>query len=175
MGASKAGVALAGTPLIQYPLRAMLAAGLDAVVLAKPRTDLPPLEAPVWTEPEEPSHPLTGIVAALEQGRRPLVVCGCDLPFVPADLLAHLAERTEPLVAVEAAGRVHPLIGRYAPELLGDLRDARDARDPLQDVVSNLRGKLLDVRRFGDPAVLTFNVNTPADLARAQELLGLDE
>jgi molybdopterin-guanine dinucleotide biosynthesis protein A len=172
MGASKAAVELGGTPLIQYPLRAMLAAGLDAVVLAKPRTGLPPLEAPVWMEPDEPSHPLTGIVAALEQGRRPLVVCGCDLPFVPAALLAHLAERKEPLVVVEAAGRVHPLIGRYEPELLDDLRDARDARRPLQEVVSELGGKRLDVRRFGDPAVLTFNVNTPADLARAQELVG---
>ena len=171
MGASKATVELNGTPLIRYPLRAMLAAGLDAVVLAKPRTDLPPLEAPVWMEPDEPSHPLAGIVAALEQGRRPLVVCGCDLPFVPAGLLARLAQRTDPLVVVEAAGRVHPLIGRYAPELLGDLRDALDARRPLQEVVSELRGKRLDVRRFGDPAVLTFNVNTPADLARAEELL----
>src|SRR6185503_2872647 len=169
MGASKAAMELGGTPLIQYPLRAMLAAGLDAVVLAKRRTELPSLEAPVWMEPDEPSHPLTGIVAALEQGGRTLVVCGCDLPFVPADLLAHLAGRKEPLVAVEAAGRVHPLIGRYEPELLDDLRDARDASRPLQDVVSELRGKRLDVRRFGDPAVLTFNVNTPADLARAQE------
>ena len=70
MGASKAAVEFGGgTPLIEGPpLRAMLAAGLDAVVLAKPGTELPPLEAAVWTEPEEPSHPLTGIVAAVDKG-----------------------------------------------------------------------------------------------------------
>jgi molybdopterin-guanine dinucleotide biosynthesis protein A len=27
-----------------------------------------------------------------------------------------------------------------------------------------------DVRRFGDPAVMFFNVNTPADLSRAEEI-----
>ena len=84
MGAPKASVELAGEPLIERPLRAMREARLEAVVVAKPGTDLPPLDVPVWEEPEEPSHPLTGIVAALEQGGRPLVVCGCDLPFVSA-------------------------------------------------------------------------------------------
>ena len=47
----------------------MREARLEAVVVAKPETDLPPLDVPVWEEPEEPSHPLTGIVAALEQAR----------------------------------------------------------------------------------------------------------
>ena len=68
MGASKASIELAGAPLIERPLRAMREARLEAVVVAKPDTDLPPLDVPVWQEPEEPSHPLTGIVAALEQG-----------------------------------------------------------------------------------------------------------
>jgi molybdopterin-guanine dinucleotide biosynthesis protein A len=82
MGASKAAVELAGAPLIERPLRSMRAAGLEVVVVAKAATDLPVVDVPVWMEPDEPLHPLTGIVAALEQGGRPLVVCGCDMPFV---------------------------------------------------------------------------------------------
>ena len=46
MGASKAAVPLAGEPLIARPLAAARAAGLDAVVVAKPDTELPPLAEP---------------------------------------------------------------------------------------------------------------------------------
>ena len=36
-------------------------------MVAKPGSALPPLEVPIWDEPEAPSHPLTGLVAALER------------------------------------------------------------------------------------------------------------
>jgi molybdopterin-guanine dinucleotide biosynthesis protein A len=174
MGSSKASILLAGTPLIERPLRAARDARLDAVVVAKPQTDLPPLDVPVWLEPDAPSHPLTGIVAALEQARAPLVVCGCDLPFLAPALLAHLAGRSEPLVVLEAGGRLHPLIGRYSPEVLDALCAARDAERPLHEVVTELGAVRITepkLRRYGDPERLVFNINTPADLARAEELL----
>ena len=174
MGAPKASVALAGAPLIERPLRAMREARLEAVVVAKPGTELPPLDVAVWHEPEQPRHPLTGIVAALEQAARPLVVCGGDLPFVAPALLAHLAGRSEPLVVIEAGGRLHPLIGRYSPDLVGELRAGRDAERPLHEVVTELGAVRITepkLRRYGDAARITFNVNTPADLRRAEEML----
>jgi molybdopterin-guanine dinucleotide biosynthesis protein A len=174
MGAPKATVELAGKPLIERPLQAMREARLEAVVVAKPGTALPPLDVAVWEEPDEPSHPLAGIVAALERGGRPLVVCGCDLPFLPAALLAHLAGRSEPLVVLEAAGRLHPLIGRFTPALVDALRTARDEQRPLHEVVTELGAVRITepkLRRYGDPERIVFNVNTPADLARAEELV----
>jgi molybdopterin-guanine dinucleotide biosynthesis protein A len=174
MGAPKAGIELAGAPLIERPLRAMRDARLEAVVVAKPGTQLPPLDVPVWQEPKEPSHPLTGIVAALERAGRPVVVCGCDLPFVAPALLAHLAGRSEPLVVVEAAGRLHPLLARYSPALVDALRAARDQQRPLHEGVTELGAVRINepkLRRYGDPERIVFNVNTPADLARAEELL----
>jgi molybdopterin-guanine dinucleotide biosynthesis protein A len=171
MGESKAGIRLGGVPLITRPLAAMHAAGLEAIVVAKRKTQLPPLDAAVLYEPDEPSHPLAGIVAALERTARPLVVCGCDLPFVPAALLARLAQHGAPLVVVEAGGRLHPLIGRYEPRLLADLRAALDERRALHDVVDELGGERMHVQDYGDPIMVTFNVNTPADLERAEQLL----
>jgi molybdopterin-guanine dinucleotide biosynthesis protein A len=165
---------LAGAPLIERPLRAARDARLEAVVVAKPGTELPPVDVPVWREPEEPSHPLTGLVAALERAQRPVVVCGCDMPFLAPALLAHLAGRSEPLVVLETGGRLHPLIGRYAPELLGALRAGRDGQRPLHEVLAELGPVRIDepkLRRYGDPERLVFNINTPADLARAEELL----
>ena len=174
MGASKASIPFAGAPLIERPLRAAREGRLQAVVVAKPQTVLPPLDVPVWQEPEEPSHPLTGVVAALERAQGPVVVCSCDLPFLAPALLSHLAGRTEPLVVIEAGGRLHPLIGRYSHELTDALRAARDEERPLQEVVAELGAvRITDpkLRRYGDPERLVFNVNTPADLARAEEML----
>ena len=174
MGSPKASVELGGAPLIERPLRAMREARLEAVVVAKPDTRLPPLDVPVWLEPEEPAHPLTGIVAALEQSGRPVVVCGCDLPFLAPALLAHLAGRSEPLVVIDVAGRLHPLIGRYAPELMDALRAGRDGQRPLHEIVTELGAVRINepkLRRYGDPERIVFNVNTPADLARAEEML----
>jgi molybdopterin-guanine dinucleotide biosynthesis protein A len=164
MGVSKAIVELAGGPLIERPLGAMRAAGLEAVVVAKAGTELPPLDVDVWHEPDEPAHPLTGIVAALERARRPLVVCGCDLPFVTAELVTELAARPEALVVAQGGGRLHPLLGRYDVSLVDALRTARDAERPLHEVVAELHGARLDA----SPQVL-FNVNTPADLAQAEQ------
>jgi len=174
MGSPKASIELAGAPLIERPLRAARDGRLEAVVVAKPKAGLPPLDVPVWQEPEEPSHPLTGVVAALERACRPVVVCGCDLPFLAPALLAHLAGRSEPLVVVEAAGTVHPLIGRYTPELIDALRVGRDEQRPLREVVAELGAVRITepkLRRYGDPERIVFNVNTPADLARAEEIL----
>ena len=67
MGSPKALVELGGRPLLAWAVAAALDAGLEAVVVAKPGSELPPLDVPVWPEPEQPAHPLVGVVAALER------------------------------------------------------------------------------------------------------------
>jgi molybdopterin-guanine dinucleotide biosynthesis protein A len=175
LGASKPVAELCGRPLIDYPLAAFAAAGIDAVVVAKRDSALPKLAVPVWREPDEPAHPLHGIVTALERtDGRPLVVCGCDMPFVSAPLLRSLAESEQRLVVPHAADRLHPLLARYDPTLLESLRSALASQRPLQDVIAELDPVLIgepELRAFGDPDRLLFNVNTPGDLARAGALL----
>ncbi len=58
MGSPKATVLLGGRPLIAWSLAAAAEAGLEAVVVAKPGSSLPPLEVPVWDEPAAPSMSL---------------------------------------------------------------------------------------------------------------------
>jgi molybdenum cofactor guanylyltransferase len=175
MGGAKAGAELRGRPLIEYPLAAMEEAGIAACVLAKRDTALPALPVPLWLEPDAPAHPFCGVVAAIEQAGGPVVVCGCDVPFVRAKLLRHLADSKAPLVVPRFGGRLHPLLARYGPELLEPLREALAAERPLQAVVAELGPQFIDeeeLRRFGDPELLTFNVNTAEDLRRAEKLLG---
>jgi molybdopterin-guanine dinucleotide biosynthesis protein A len=188
LGGEKAAVELAGRPLISYPLAAIAAAGLDAVVCIKPGEPPPPsrgsfctltvkkeprLEVRVLEEPLEPLHPLCGIVAALRLGR-PVVVVACDLPFVAPGLIELLAEAHEPLMVPVLDGRLHPLLARYEPSLLPQLEAALEREGPLTRTVEALGPRLLaedELVRFGDPRRLLFNVNNPDDLSEAEALL----
>jgi molybdopterin-guanine dinucleotide biosynthesis protein A len=175
LGRPKATAPLGGRALIDHPLTALADSALETVVVAKRDTELPELEVPLWSEPDEPAHPLLGIVTALERAARPLLVCGCDLPFVTPPLATHIAVSAHPLVVPSAGGRLHPLFARYDPSLLEPLRAALEHRSPLQEVIAALGPRLLDeqeLRSFGDPARLLFNVNTPADLELAERMLG---
>jgi molybdopterin-guanine dinucleotide biosynthesis protein A len=176
MGTPKATLELGGRPLIEYPLAAVQGAGLEPAVVAKRDSTLPPLAVPRWDEPAEPTHPLTGIVAALTAARgRPVLAVACDMPFVTAELLADLAARgARDLVLPETAGRLHPLLARWEPTLLPALRDALAREAPLHELAEDLDAQRIgeaELRRFGDPARLLFNVNDEADLERAAKLL----
>jgi molybdenum cofactor guanylyltransferase len=176
MGEAKATAVLGGRPLIAYPLAAAREAELAAVVVAKPSSPLPPLEVDVWHEPDEPVHPLCGLVHALAQARgRPLVAVAADLPFVTGPVLAWLAGEGGAAATVPVAGgRLQPLLARYEPSALEPLREALAASLAMRDAASALAPRLVDLSAFGDADRLTFNVNTPTDLARAKELLAPD-
>jgi molybdopterin-guanine dinucleotide biosynthesis protein A len=173
MGGPKAGAELAGRPLISYPIAAAREAGLEPLVVAKPDSRLPPLDCEAIVEPAEPVHPLTGIVAALEWIGEPVVVLACDLPLVPAGLLAALAARERPLV-VPADPGPQPLVARYAPELLPRLHAWITTGGSLRRLVVELDADVIagdELRRFGDPATMLANVNDPGNLARVEEIL----
>jgi molybdenum cofactor guanylyltransferase len=133
MGRPKAVVPLAGRPLIAWPLAAAQAAGLEAVVVAKPGSPLPPLDVPVWDEPAEPAHPLTGLVAGLERAGRPIVALACDMPFVSAELIARLAAMEGAAVPL---GEAFP--ARYEPPALRALRDGLARQAALREVLAQL-------------------------------------
>ena len=184
LGGAKATVELAGRPLISYPLAALAAAGIEALVVAKRGTELPAFEGPaggvgarteVLVEPDLPRHPLAGVLAALRHaGGRPLVVLAGDMPLAEPRLLAALAAAPEPLVVPAPGGRLQPLQARYSPLLLPALEAALVREEPLRRTVEELRPRLLgdaELARFGDPERFLLNVNDAADLDRAAALL----
>jgi molybdopterin-guanine dinucleotide biosynthesis protein A len=164
LGGSKALVALGGEPLIAHVLRA--AAGFDTVVVAKPSTELPSIDVPVWVEPEQPSHPLCGLVAALEHGE-PVVAVACDQPWVTADLLARLAEAPA-VCAVD--GRDEPFPGHYDPAQLPVLREALAAEASLRRTIA-----ALDPARVAVARDEVASINTPEELAAAERRLSPPE
>jgi molybdopterin-guanine dinucleotide biosynthesis protein A len=174
MGRPKAGAELAGRPLVSYPVAAARAVDLEPWVIAKPDTELPPLDCRVLIEPAEPHHPLCGIVAALGAAEgRAAVAVAADMPFVEDKLLAWIASHLG-TACVQAEGRLQPLLGRYDPVDAEPLAAAVGSGEAAHEAVVRLDPLLIgeeDLRRFGDPAQICFNVNTPADLERAEGIL----
>lgn len=179
LGRPKATAPLGGRPLIEYPLAALGEAGLEPVVVAKPDTPLPDTSVTVWREAAEPVHPLVGVVTALERSEgRPVLVCGCDMPFVTARFAGWMAKRDAPLVLPCLHGRLQPLFARYAAGVLPPLRDALDGLAPLHDTLAALDPLIVaeeEIATLGDPRRLLFNVNTPTDLDRAEAMLSPDQ
>ncbi|MGK7752901.1 MULTISPECIES: molybdenum cofactor guanylyltransferase MobA [unclassified Roseovarius] len=135
--------------------------------------------------------PLVGVLAGLDwaatQGAETIATVAADTPFFPKALVAHLAETAKdmphPLVlaatprgadektkSMSRSGLIrHPTFGLWPVALRDDLRAA--LQDGLRKVVlwtekHGGREALFDIP--GDPF---FNVNTPEDLARAQDMM----
>jgi molybdenum cofactor guanylyltransferase len=121
---------------------------------------------------------LVGIHTALNHAAQPILLVAWDMPFVTTPLLAHIRDRaaaSEFAAIPESAAGLEPFCAAYTPACLPFIESAL-ASDDLR--LTNLLARLPrydripvdEIRVFGDPARLFFNVNNPPDLARAEEL-----
>jgi molybdopterin-guanine dinucleotide biosynthesis protein A len=149
MGTDKALVDFRGEPLIARPIAAARAAGLEPVAVAKHAL---PLDVPTWIDGYETSHPLSGLLTALEHG--PVVAIACDQPFVTPELLAELAAHEG-----FAITRGEPFPGRYEPSPI--LHAALDEEASMRATLAKLHPTEIDA----DPR-LVISLNTPAELKR---------
>ena len=172
-GLSKPAVQLGGRPMIDWPSGALQAVCARVAVVCKASSDLPPLRPGVerWDEPDEPRHPLTGILFGLEMAGADVLVCAADMPFVdPGALRALVAGATASpdalAVVAFAAGRLEPALALYRHASLRRLGEAV-GDEPLTRTVERLE----PVRVPLAPSVVR-SVNTPGELAAAEAELG---
>ena len=127
-----------------------------------------------------PGHgSLGGIYTAVVEAPAPVVCVAWDMPFVSAPLVRALAaglagSRRDARRGATAAAGVEPLCAAYGPGCRDAIAASLDAGD-LRAVGFHPRISvgilpLSELRRFGDPELLFFNVNTADDLARADGL-----
>lgn len=121
---------------------------------------------------------LGGIHAALVHAGTAVLVVAWDMPFVPAGLLAELRALGEDadVVAPESGSSRHglePLCAYYSPACIAAIERCIDADDRRAigffEQVRVVRLPVEDVRRYGDPDRLFMNVNTPGELALAEQ------
>jgi molybdopterin-guanine dinucleotide biosynthesis protein A len=163
IGGDKALVLFTGEPLIEHSLRCAYGAGLDVCVVAKRDTRLPPMDVPIVREPDQPSHPLCGIVTALRI-HPAIIALPCDMPLLPASVLTRLAG-SEAGVMLAAPGEPFPAL--YTRAVLPVLDRALVEQASLRSVLAGLDASALE----GIDTRLLLSVNTRQDLAIAQRRL----
>jgi len=183
-GGDKCLLPLAGRPILEHVL-ARLAPQVEALAINAngdpARFD--GLSLPVIADSVPGfAGPLAGVLAGLDwaagRGASHIVTAAADTPFLPLDLVARLSAAVQASgmpIALAAAphagrGRVrHPTFGLWPVALRGDLRRA---------LGEGVRKVVLWTDRHGAAEALFaqpgpdpfFNVNTPEDLARAEEI-----
>lgn len=171
LGGQKATAELGGKPLICFSVEVAVAAGLETVIVAKAATALPPPTnrprgVQVLEEPDEPTHPLLGVLTALTaHPGRDVLVLPCDTPFVGGSLVHRLLEAGSP-ATTRTSGRVNPLIAVYPPQSSSALSEAVASGASATHTVESLSPAFVEAT-----AEETFNVNTPEDLAYAASIV----
>lgn len=181
-GGDKGLLALGGEPLIAR-VRERLAPQVAEVVLnanGKPERFVGLGMRVVADSVEGFAGPLAGVLAGLdwaaERGHAHIVTAAADTPFFPPDLVPRLllAAENAPIALAatpgEARRNVHPTFGLWPVTLREDLRAALD--DGVRKVLAWTETHGHALAEFpADPFDPFFNVNTPEDIARAEELL----
>lgn len=186
MGGGDKGLLPLGTGTLLSHVRARMdpqVAGLALNANGDP-TRFSALGMPVLADSVEGfAGPLAGVLAGLDwaasEGAETIVTAAADTPFLPGDLVPQLLQAGEgmahPLVLAAtldaSRGQVrHPTFGLWPVALREDLRNA---------LADGLRKVVLWTDRHGGREALFpaqpydpfFNVNTPQDLAAAEQML----
>ncbi len=177
-GREKAAAQLAGRPMIAWVLDVLKPSCVEVAVNARPGSQAAALGAAAGCmtladDPSDPEGPLAGLRAGLVWARTlgadALATAPCDTPFLPADLVARLAEGWTPgegaRVAVSPDGPA-PLCALWpVPEALDLIGETLAAgRHPsIRRVLEELRAVEVE---FPDPRAFD-NLNTPADYTEA--------
>ncbi len=177
-GAPKGLERVGGARLIDRVAAALAGAADDVVVVANAAAAASWLPgASVVRDRRTGLGALGGIHAALEAAAADVLTVPWDTPFVPAGLLRALREAGEAgdadIVAPRSASPWghEPLCAWFARAALAPIEAALDAGDRRAGALA-ARAKLsvVDVSSWGDDADIFFNVNSPADLDRAEAI-----
>ena len=122
---------------------------------------------------------LGGLYTALTISEEPVLIVAWDMPFVPAEIIEALISHLEDHDACvpESGGPnlgLEPLCAVYGPKCIEPVRKQLVNEDfrisAFFDSIDMARLPLDEVAKHGDPDTIFFNVNTPEDLTKAQEL-----
>lgn len=184
-GSPKAFATVGGVPLIERVIAALQDAAQAQVIVANEPDAYEPLGLPVISDVLERGAALAGIHAALLEARQHaydgVLVVACDMPFPSAALLRALARNAArsgaDVAAPESDGPrgLEPLFAYYSVRCVEPIERAVERGDlrviAFHDEVILERMQLAEVMRYGDPATLFMNVNTPEERERAEAIL----
>ena len=187
MGAPKATVAFAGTPMLLRVIQ-RLADDFDEIIVVAAPPELQPLtdlsdRVSVLRDPVAYEGPVPALQRGLAAASSEIAfVCSCDLPLIDPDIAATICELVgESDAAIpEIRGELQPLHAAYrtvrCAGALATMMTIGEKR--LCGIVNYIDAAIIPDEAFRDvdPDLRSFlNVNTPEDLARALKLATREE
>lgn len=171
-------ISICGRPMIAYVIEAFSAAGFEPVVAASPKTPMTMnwcrAQGIVFCKTDGGGfvEDMISAVKTLEE-HHPLFVCVSDIPCISTGIIQRIADSyhqsgKDACSAWVPAGRIHAGIGGMS------CRQQVNGVEACPAGVNILRGDLIEQPQdelqvlISDPG-LALNVNTPADLARAED------
>jgi molybdenum cofactor guanylyltransferase len=178
MGRDKGLVLLQGRPLIRHLLDRVADLGDEIVITTNQPEAYAFLGVRLASDESPGAGALNGLRTALNAAHGDKVlVLACDMPFVSRPLLRHLIELAPQadVVVPRRTGEYEPMHAVYDRRCLTEIEASLEAGD-MRMISFFPRVKVLaveeDVLERLDPGQHSFfNVNTPADLALAEQLL----
>ena len=122
---------------------------------------------------------LGGLYTALTIAEGPVIIVAWDMPFVTIEVIEALVQRFQghDVCIPESGGPnlgLEPLCAVYGPKCVDPVRkqivDEDFRMTGFLNLVDMVKLPLEEVTPHGDPTTIFFNVNTPTDLSKAQEL-----
>ena len=174
-GQDKGALIVEGRPIVDRQIRELSQVTDDILIVGQRASPMPSAGTPAIiirhvADGARRQGPLAGLDAALFHGRDDVVlVVACDMPFITADLLAHLLSRVGGADAVvpKTDRGYHPLCAVYTracqPAIRRRLAAGQLAVRRLLDDVRVQVVEASEIEAFGDPRRLLANVNTPAE------------
>jgi molybdopterin-guanine dinucleotide biosynthesis protein A len=175
MGVNKALLEFEGEPLVQRLAQRFQRWFAQVVVVTNTPEVYAFLGLPMAGDRVPGLGPLGGLEAGLTASRfEHAFFCACDMPFVAEAFVQHLV-RLAPgheIVVPQVDGEFEPMHAVYSrlllPRIAGNLESKRLRLTSIFEGAQLRVVPEAEVRRFGDPAQLFFNCNTPAEFAQAK-------
>jgi len=164
--------------LIQHVIDHVAVLALPTIIIANDITHYQVLGLPVFPDALADKGSLGGIYTALSANQTDAVLCvACDMPFLNPDLLRYLTTLLQGVDAVvpQVEDRPQGLHTIFHKACLPTMREVLE-QDQLKvgDYLRQMHVRYVgenDLRRY-DPDLQSFtNVNTPAELQRAESLI----
>ena len=183
LGREKAWVELDGKSLLQHAVSNLEFLNSEIVIVKAPEGELPPVSAGVNLKVVQDSvggkGPLAGILWGLVNSKyRYNLIVACDMPLLNKDLVKYMISSVEDYDAVvPRLGKYRePLQTVYSKDCISEIeKQLKQDRLKVDGLFSEVRTRFVEsseIERF-DAAHLSFmNINTLADLKRAEGLVG---
>lgn len=179
MGKDKALLDFDGRPLISRVIAALGPLSNDLFIAGGSASSFTHLGLPHVADQYPLTASIVGVYSALAAARHNCcLVVSCDMPFAPAALavsMARMAPGYDAVVPV-AGERQEPLFAIYSKGCLEVLRDQIErGHMAIKDALARLHTLQFDPKDQVDPEVAFMNVNTQADLEKAEKVLASGE